>query len=127
MIRHYFNHGWHSHKNASAYRVDSNANHNFIVFVTPIPPSSFLLVNHFSLYLFWGMVRGVILQGWWLSRYLQSKSAEETRGILEEVMGLLESGVIRLPVGEKFDLADYEKALKKQQEVGREGKVMLVG
>ena len=67
------------------------------------------------------------MQGWWLSRYLHSKSREETRGILEEVMGLVESGVIRLPVGEKFDLADYEKALKKQQEVGREGKVMLVG
>lgn len=67
------------------------------------------------------------MQGWWLSRYLRSKSTEEKKEILKTVMGLLESEVIQLPVGEKFDLADYENALKKQQEIGRAGKVMLVG
>eukprot|EP00271_Cylindrocystis_brebissonii_P021981 TRINITY_DN8201_c0_g1_i1.p1 TRINITY_DN8201_c0_g1~~TRINITY_DN8201_c0_g1_i1.p1 ORF type:complete len:409 (-),score=40.21 TRINITY_DN8201_c0_g1_i1:537-1763(-) len=71
--------------------------------------------------------RGVTLKGWWLSHFLGQKAPKERVELLEKMLSLMESKVIAPLAGERYDLADFASAVKKQQELGRQGKILLSG
>jgi NADPH:quinone reductase-like Zn-dependent oxidoreductase len=69
------------------------------------------------------LFRGVHLTGWHLYRKLSIP--ERRRVFISEVSKLIEDKIIELSVGETYDLADFQLAIKKSEEVGRGGKVFL--
>lgn len=69
------------------------------------------------------LFRGVRLSGWILYNF--SPDEAKQKEYTDAVAKLLEEKVIEPLVGEKFDLADFKAAIKKTEEVGRGGKVLL--
>lgn len=69
------------------------------------------------------LLRQVHVTGWALYNFWENK--EKRKEFVEEVWKLLEAKVLEPYTGEKFDLAEFEEAIKKSKEVGRGGKVLL--
>ncbi|MCO5550827.1 hypothetical protein L7F22_004320 [Adiantum nelumboides] len=69
------------------------------------------------------LFREVHVRGWILNNYWNVE--ERRKEFVEEVWNLLESHVLEPYTGEKFDLSDFNEAIKKSEEVGRGGKVLL--
>eukprot|EP00250_Pteridium_aquilinum_P009402 c18646_g1_i1 orf=246-557(-) len=69
------------------------------------------------------LFRQVHVSGWILSNYWDIE--ERRKEFVEEVWKLLEAKVLEPYTGEKYDLADFKEAIKKSEEVGRGGKVLL--
>jgi len=69
------------------------------------------------------LFRGVHLTAWYLYRELAIP--ERRRVFIDEVSKLIEDKIIEPLVGETYDLADFQLAIKKSEEVGRGGKVFL--
>ena len=78
---------------------------------------AYATVDHSDLF------RGVRLTGWGLANSWNDK--ERRQVYVRECSKLLEEKVFQPMAGEKFDLADFETAIKKSDEVGRGGKVLL--
>ncbi|KAL2653311.1 hypothetical protein R1flu_021439 [Riccia fluitans] len=70
------------------------------------------------------LFREVTVKGWILSTYLGSKKTR--RMYIKEALEYLGSKVMEPLVGDKFELAQFKEAIKKSEEVGRGGKVLLV-
>lgn len=69
------------------------------------------------------LFREVHITGWILTSYWNVE--ERRKEFVEEVWKLLECKVLEPYTGEKYDLADFKEAIKKSEEVGRGGKVLL--
>ncbi|KAL3685077.1 hypothetical protein R1sor_003099 [Riccia sorocarpa] len=70
------------------------------------------------------LFREVTVKGWILSNYWLQ---EDKRNMyIKEALEYLGGKVMEPLVGEKFDLADFQEAIKKSEEVGKGGKVLLV-
>lgn len=69
------------------------------------------------------LFRQVHVTGWILSNYWDLE--EKRKEYVEEVWKLLEAKVLEPYTGVKFDLADFKDAMRKSEEVGRGGKVLL--
>ncbi|KAL3698640.1 hypothetical protein R1sor_012716 [Riccia sorocarpa] len=70
------------------------------------------------------LFRGVKVQGWALTD--DWLFPEKRKSYIKEALEYIESKVIEPLAGEKFDLAQFKEAIKKSEEVGRGGKVLLV-
>jgi hypothetical protein len=68
-------------------------------------------------------IRGVHLTGW--SFYHAIASAERRKALTNGVSKLMEDKIIVPRMGETYDLADFQLAIKKATEVGGGGKVLL--
>ena len=74
--------------------------------------------------------RDITLRGFWVNQFLGSlaqKGDDKLKAFLDQLVDLMNSGVIEPFVGEKYDLADFVTALKKQAVEGRGGKILLTG
>ncbi|KAH9559492.1 hypothetical protein CY35_06G062200 [Sphagnum magellanicum] len=69
------------------------------------------------------LFRGVHLTPWHL--YKELSIPERRRVFISDVSRLVEDKIIEPLVGETYDLADFQLAIKKSEEVGRGGKVFL--
>jgi NADPH:quinone reductase-like Zn-dependent oxidoreductase len=69
------------------------------------------------------LFRGVHLTGWYV--YKELSIPERRRVFISDVSKLIEDKIIEPLVGETYDLADFQLAIKKSEEVGRGGKVFL--
>jgi NADPH:quinone reductase-like Zn-dependent oxidoreductase len=70
------------------------------------------------------LFRGVHLTAWYLTKELGIP--ERRRVFINEVSKLIiEDKIIEPVVGETYDLADFQLAIKKSEEVGRGGKLFL--
>ncbi|KAH9559493.1 hypothetical protein CY35_06G062300 [Sphagnum magellanicum] len=69
------------------------------------------------------LFRGVHLTAWYLTKELAIP--ERRRVFINDVSKLIEDKIIEPLVGETYDLADFQLAIKKSEEVGRGGKVFL--
>jgi NADPH:quinone reductase len=72
--------------------------------------------------------KGSSLKGFWVNNWLASKTPEQRKTQLGELMNLMASGKVTTPKPEaEYDLADFKKAITHAQQSGRHGKVLLVG
>jgi NADPH:quinone reductase-like Zn-dependent oxidoreductase len=69
------------------------------------------------------LFRGVNLTAWYLTKELGIP--ERRRVFINDVSKLIEDKIIEPVVGETYDLADFQLAIKKSEEVGRGGKLFL--
>jgi NADPH:quinone reductase-like Zn-dependent oxidoreductase len=69
------------------------------------------------------LFRGVRLTGWYV--YKELSIPERRRVFIDDVSKLIEDKIMEPLVGETYDLADFQLAIKKSEEVGRGGKVFL--
>jgi trans-2-enoyl-CoA reductase len=69
------------------------------------------------------LFREVRVTGWILSNKWDDKKLRE--GLIKRALTYLEGKVFEPLVGEKFDLANFDEAIKRSEEVGRGGKVLL--
>jgi NADPH:quinone reductase-like Zn-dependent oxidoreductase len=69
------------------------------------------------------LFRGVQLTAWYLIKELSI--LERRRVFISDVSKLIQDKIIEPLVGETYDLADFQLAIKKSEEVGRGGKVFL--
>jgi NADPH:quinone reductase-like Zn-dependent oxidoreductase len=69
------------------------------------------------------LFRGVHLAAWRL--YSELLIPERRRVFIHDVSKLIEDKIIEPNVGETYDLANFQLAIKKSEEVGRGGKVYL--
>jgi NADPH:quinone reductase-like Zn-dependent oxidoreductase len=69
------------------------------------------------------LFRGVRVAAWALPNSVVERSEE----YIDKVSKLIEAKIIVPLVGESYDLADFQLAIKKSTEVGRGGKVFLTG
>ncbi len=69
------------------------------------------------------LFRGVRVAAWGLPHSLPERFEE----YIDKVSKFIEAKIIVLLVGETYDLADFQLAIKKSTEVGRGGKVFLKG
>lgn len=73
------------------------------------------------------LFRGVDVKGFWVSAWLDRKSAGEKKEVLSAVMDLMAKKVIEPYSGEKYKLEDVVEAIGKATSTARGGKVMLEG
>lgn len=69
--------------------------------------------------------RGVRVQGFWVSRVLNRLSLPERRGLFDELCGMLASGALKMPVDSTFPLGQINEALRRAEQHGRSGKVIV--
>jgi NADPH:quinone reductase-like Zn-dependent oxidoreductase len=69
------------------------------------------------------LFRGVRVAAW----ALLNSVVERFEEYIDKVSKLIEAKIIVPLVGESYDLADFQLAIKKSTEVGRGGKVFLTG
>ena len=58
---------------------------------------------------------------------LEKQGDDKLKAFLDQLVDVMKSGVIEPFVGEKYDLAEFVTALKKQTVEGRGGKILLTG
>ena len=73
------------------------------------------------------LFRGVTIKGFWLTPWMESKSLEDQKEVIDEVMSLLADKVITPYSGEKFPLEQAAEAVVAAQQPARGGKVFLEG
>jgi NADPH:quinone reductase-like Zn-dependent oxidoreductase len=71
------------------------------------------------------LFRMVNVTGFWLAPFMMSLSIEQRRDLVNQAIQLFQQGVLDSFVGERFALKDVVKALEKQNQVGRGGKLFL--
>lgn len=70
--------------------------------------------------------KGLQMKGFWLTDWLKRTEKKAQQEVLEQVMELLASGKVELPVDAKYDLSEITKAIIHADSSGRKGKVLLV-
>lgn len=68
-----------------------------------------------------------VVKGYWASKRLAATPPAELARMIGELAGQVVSGVLKLPVGGVFGLADAAAAMAAAKQVGRTGKVLLKG
>lgn len=69
------------------------------------------------------LFREVSVTGWILTNRWDDKEVRDK--LIKVTLKYLEDKVLEPLVGEKFDLANFKEAIKKSEDVGRGGKVLL--
>ncbi len=69
--------------------------------------------------------KGVRLEGFWLTRWLEGRDPVKVREMYGVLAGLAARGVLQQPVAGRYGLGEIHEALAHAAEGGREGKVML--
>ena len=90
----------------------------------------FLLLPSPRVFFFIVHCRDITLRGFWVNQFLGSlaqQGDDKLKAFLDQLVDLMKSGVIEPFVGEKYDLAEFVTALKKQAVEGRGGKILLSG
>ncbi len=67
----------------------------------------------------------LIIKGFWLTEWRQRVSPEKFQQVLSDILELLKSKELQLPVDETYTLADIAEAVKSAGKSGRTGKVLL--
>jgi NADPH:quinone reductase-like Zn-dependent oxidoreductase len=70
--------------------------------------------------------RGISLQGFWLSRVLNKISAAERHEQISTLVGLLEQGLLHGAVDSLFAIDAITEAIRRAENEGRNGKVIVV-
>lgn len=65
------------------------------------------------------------VKGFWGSKVSEALSGEDKRRLIGELLGLVASGKLQLPVQAIYDLADVSQAAAASLQPGRKGKVLL--
>ena len=73
------------------------------------------------------LFRGIVIKGFWLIKWMKSLSGEERASVVDEVMGLLASGVMGIHEGKRFSLDQVVEAVQESQQPARGGKVYIEG
>ncbi|HSV44183.1 MAG TPA: zinc-binding dehydrogenase [Ramlibacter sp.] len=68
-----------------------------------------------------------VVRGYWASKRLAATPPAELARMIGELAGQVASGVLKLPVGGVFGLADAAAAMAAAEQIGRTGKVLLRG
>lgn len=69
--------------------------------------------------------RDLAVRGLWVTRWIDSAPIDEVRQVYGELARRLVDGTLVQPVDSCFALSDFEKAIERQGEEGRKGKVMF--
>lgn len=69
----------------------------------------------------------VVVRGYWASKRLAATPPAELAGMIGELARQVTSGVLTLPVGGVFGLANASAAMAAAEQIGRTGKVLLKG
>ena len=70
--------------------------------------------------------RGISLQGFWLSKLLNRMSQRERTTLFDTLSEWMAQGVLNIDVDACFNLSDISQALRRAEERGRKGKVMVL-
>jgi NADPH:quinone reductase-like Zn-dependent oxidoreductase len=70
--------------------------------------------------------RGVLLHGFWFSRWLTSAPMASIRPLYDELVSMVQAGQHHIPVEATYTLAEYRAALAHAAREGRTGKVILM-
>lgn len=71
--------------------------------------------------------RNLQVRGFWVSQWLKQALPEQRQPALAELLSLMAQGEIVPPVEATYDLADVREAARRAEQVGRHGKVLLLG
>lgn len=66
------------------------------------------------------------LRGFWLSSWLQEISKEVRQQAASEVIGMLDTGELKVKIDKKYALTDFKEAITHAQTEGRTGKILLI-
>ena len=69
--------------------------------------------------------RDVAVRGLWITKWLEGASADQVRGIYSTLAEKVKDGGIVQKVDSIFGLEDFQKALARLDEQGRDGKVLF--
>lgn len=69
--------------------------------------------------------RKISLQGFWVSNVLNSLTLDERRTIFSHLSELISTGKLIMPVDSTFPLSNLEEALRRAEQGGRTGKVIV--
>jgi len=70
-------------------------------------------------------VNNLAVKGFWLGPWFARTSTAAQAQIMEKLLGLFQTGQLRIPVAGIFDLADFQRAIQLAQTPGRLGKILL--
>lgn len=71
------------------------------------------------------LTRDNVVEGFWLSRLMQQRGIIGKIRLLRKVGSLITDGILETETGEAFPLTDTPAAVRKSEEIGRGGKVMI--
>jgi NADPH2:quinone reductase len=71
--------------------------------------------------------KGASIRGFWLTRWTATRPPALVARALGEVISMLATNALQLPVAAEYDLADFRAALSDAERPGRTGKVLLRG
>eukprot|EP00878_Enallax_costatus_P001707 GHUV01001862.1.p1 GENE.GHUV01001862.1~~GHUV01001862.1.p1 ORF type:complete len:339 (+),score=112.89 GHUV01001862.1:212-1228(+) len=71
------------------------------------------------------LFRDVAYRGFWFFPWLESKSPQDRKAVVQKTLQLMGEGIMSPPVGKVFPLSQFSDAIKESLQVGRLGKVLL--
>jgi NADPH:quinone reductase-like Zn-dependent oxidoreductase len=71
------------------------------------------------------LFRDVAYRGFWFFPWLESKSPQEQKAVVQKTLQLMAEGIMDPPIGSVFPLCEFAEAIKESLKVGRIGKVLL--
>jgi mitochondrial enoyl-[acyl-carrier protein] reductase / trans-2-enoyl-CoA reductase len=70
--------------------------------------------------------RGITLRGFWLSKYLNRMSQKDRSTLFDTLSEMVESGKLKIGIDSCFAIEDIDKALRRAEQGGRNGKVIVL-
>jgi NADPH:quinone reductase-like Zn-dependent oxidoreductase len=67
----------------------------------------------------------ISIQGFWLTSWMKTAKPEHRKEVSENVVKLLASGAVQLPIEAVYSLEDFKKAVLHADQEGRSGKVVI--
>ena len=71
------------------------------------------------------LFKQTIVRGYWISKRLETTGVTDIARMMGELIGMVESGTIKLTVDRAFDLSEVVDAVKASDQPGRSGKIVL--
>jgi NADPH:quinone reductase-like Zn-dependent oxidoreductase len=71
------------------------------------------------------LIAGKRLEGFYLGHYMQARPLWKNLLLFREIAGLIRSGVLATPPGQRFSLDEIKAAVTAAEEPGKQGKVLL--
>lgn len=72
------------------------------------------------------LFKGLTLKGFWLTRWVMTASAQARQALLENILGMMATGELTLPVEARYPLEQVREAVAHATRPGRNGKILLV-
>jgi NADPH:quinone reductase len=67
----------------------------------------------------------VIVRGFWLANWFQTADPAQMQKVISELVQLVATGELILPIEAEYDLADFKQALQHAERPGRSGKILM--